>query len=88
MAGKKGTAPNYAPPDRMVGEAERRLITRYSRQQWWRLEQAGQAPRRIQLGANKIGWLESELLAWIREKAAQRDQRAMEAEPCPGTAAE
>jgi prophage regulatory protein len=63
----------YVPPDRIIGEEERRLITGYSRQSWWRLERQGAVPRRIQLGANKVGWLESELLAWVRSKAELRD---------------
>jgi|APTNR8051073442_1049403.scaffolds.fasta_scaffold02272_13 prophage regulatory protein len=68
----------YNPPDRIVGEEERRLITSISRQHWWRLEREGEVPRRIPLGPNKVGWLESELLDWVRSRAALRDQPAAE----------
>lgn len=77
----------YNPPDRIVGEEERRLITSVSRQHWWRLEREGEVPRRIPLGPNKIGWLESELLDWVRSRAALRDQPAAEPASCSRPAA-
>lgn len=82
MSGARQAQP-YNPPDRIVGEDERRLITGYSRQSWWRLEREGKVPRRIPLGANKVGWLQSELLDWLRSRAALRDQAAAEPGSCP-----
>ena len=38
----------------------------------WRWEKAGEFPQRIQLGGNSVGWLESEIDAWIAQKAAER----------------
>jgi prophage regulatory protein len=38
-----------------------------------RLENVGQFPRRIRLSARRIGWLKSELEAWITDRAAARD---------------
>lgn len=55
--------------DRIVREPERRKITGPSSTTWWRLEQRGEAPKRIQIGPNMVGWLESELLEWVRERA-------------------
>lgn len=37
----------------------------------WRLERAGKFPKHIQLGANSIGWRESDIEAWIAERAAE-----------------
>jgi prophage regulatory protein len=37
-----------------------------------RLERAGQFPRRVQVGAGRVAWLESEVEAWIAAKAAAR----------------
>jgi prophage regulatory protein len=37
-----------------------------------RLEAAGQFPKRIRLGQNRVGWLLSEVEAWIDERIAQR----------------
>lgn len=60
--------------DHIVREADRRRMTGLSKITWWRYERAGTAPRRIQLGRNSIGWLRSELEAWVAERAAARGQ--------------
>lgn len=57
-------------------EAERLRITGVSRPQWWRLEAAGKAPKKVQLGPNSIGWLRHELIAWVRERAGRDIQAA------------
>ena len=45
----------------------------YSAMHISRLEKAGVFPRRIQLGANRVGWIEEEIDDWIRAKIAERD---------------
>jgi prophage regulatory protein len=45
----------------------------YSAQHIARLEQAGQFPKRIRLGQNRVAWLLSEIEAWIDERLATRD---------------
>jgi predicted DNA-binding transcriptional regulator AlpA len=55
--------------DRIIREEERRMVTGLSRTTWWRLERNGLAPRRRKLSANSVGWLESELRAWMTSKA-------------------
>ncbi len=42
----------------------------------YREEKAGRFPKRVKLGANSVGWLESEIEEWIREKAEARECRA------------
>ena len=42
-----------------------REVTGLSRSSVWRLEDAGDFPKRIQLSANSVGWREDEILAWI-----------------------
>jgi prophage regulatory protein len=44
----------------------------FSRVHLARLEAAGNFPRRIQLSENSIAWIESEIDAWLAEKAARR----------------
>ena len=44
----------------------------YSRVQIWRLEKSGHFPRRISLGPNRVGWLESEVERWLEERLARR----------------
>ncbi len=56
----------------VVREQGRRKITGLSRVQWWRLEREGLAPRRIRLGRNSVGWIRTELTAWVRARMAQR----------------
>jgi prophage regulatory protein len=44
----------------------------YSRMHLSRLEREGQFPRRIQVSAHRVAWLESELRNWISARAAGR----------------
>lgn len=37
-----------------------------------RLEKAGQFPHRVQMSANRVAWLESEITAWIQRRANAR----------------
>jgi prophage regulatory protein len=50
-----------------------KLIVGISRIQVRRLEKAGKFPKHIQLSANAIGWIESEIHAWINERKAERN---------------
>lgn len=45
----------------------------YCDSQIYRLEKAGQFPRRVRLGCNRVAWLENEIDGWISEKAERRD---------------
>lgn len=38
----------------------------------YRMERAGNFPKRLRLGGNSCGWLASEVEAWINERAAER----------------
>ena len=57
---------------RVLREKDRFRLTGLSRVQVWRLEREGRFPKRIQLGTNSVGWLASELDAWIAAKAKAR----------------
>jgi predicted DNA-binding transcriptional regulator AlpA len=39
----------------------------------WRWERDQRFPARIRIGANRVAWRLSEVLAWIEEKADARD---------------
>jgi hypothetical protein len=41
----------------------------------WRLEKAGRFPRRVKLGPNSVGWVSTEIDAWIEARIAERDAR-------------
>ena len=49
-------------------------VVPYSQTHLWRLERAGQFPRRIKLGPNRVGWLESEINEWIESRLAERPE--------------
>jgi len=38
----------------------------------WRMEKNGDFPKRMRLGGNSCGWLESEINQWIEERLAGR----------------
>ena len=44
----------------------------YSRQHILRLENAGQWPKRVKLGTNRIGWVYDEIVAHLEGLAAKR----------------
>ena len=40
----------------------------------WRMEKAGNFPKRLQLGGNSCGWLIAEVDDWIASRAAARTE--------------
>ncbi|NTU73249.1 AlpA family transcriptional regulator [Candidatus Roizmanbacteria bacterium] len=38
----------------------------------WRMEKDGKFPKRLRLGGNSCGWLESEINGWLAERASAR----------------
>ena len=59
-------------PTRIITQKELASRVPYSSVQIWRLEKAGTFPRRIQLGPNRIGWVEAEVEAWLRKRLDER----------------
>ncbi len=62
-------------PDTILRLPAVRARTGLSRSQIYLLIQRGQFPAQIPLGPNSAGWLESEVDAWIADRAAQRSER-------------
>lgn len=52
--------------DRIVRDEERFRITGISRSAWWEGEKAGRFPKRRRLGPSSVGWLLSDLDAWMK----------------------
>ncbi|MBR1204470.1 AlpA family phage regulatory protein [Bradyrhizobium sp. AUGA SZCCT0051] len=44
----------------------------YTRRHLYTLEAERKFPRRVQLGENRVGWIESEIDDWIAQRAASR----------------
>ena len=52
-----------------------------SRNTVWRLEKAGDFPKRIQFAPRSVGWLEHEIQAWLAEHIANRRVEDLGAQP-------
>lgn len=62
-------------PKQVVSKKELRTVCGipYSPQHIARLEAAGQFPKRIQLGQNRVVWLLKEVEEWLDARIAKRD---------------
>ncbi len=58
---------------RILSKRQVKELVLYSPQQIARLEKAGQFPKRVQLGVNRVGWVEAEVLNWLEERLARRE---------------
>ena len=58
---------------RILSKRQVKELVLYSPQHVARLEAAGQFPKRVQLGACRVGWVEDEVLDWLRAKIDRRD---------------
>ena len=54
---------------RIVTRREFRQIVPYSPQHILRLEKQGKFPKRIQIGARRVGWYLSDVEAWLTDRA-------------------
>lgn len=66
-------------PTRIISLKELAHRVPYSPVQIWRLEKAGTFPRRVQLGPNRVGWVEAEVEAWLRQRMEYRSKYIQEA---------
>ncbi len=54
--------------DRFLRIAEVQKITGLSKGTLWRQERAGRFPKRRHLSQHAVGWLESEITAWVESR--------------------
>ena len=59
---------------RILSKRQVKDLVLYSPQHIARLEKAGQFPKRVPLGPNRVGWVEGEVLDWLHERLAQREE--------------
>ncbi|MGJ5617628.1 helix-turn-helix transcriptional regulator [Sulfitobacter sp. MF3-043] len=59
---------------RLLSKRQVKEMVLYSPQHIARLEKAGQFPQRVQLGSNRVGWVEREVLDWLEVRLARREQ--------------
>lgn len=58
---------------RILSKRQVKELVLYSPQHIARLEKAGQFPQRVQLGPNRVGWVEAEVLDWLEQRLANRE---------------
>jgi prophage regulatory protein len=58
---------------RILSKRQVKELVLYSPQHVARLEAAGQFPKRVRLGVNRVGWVEDEVLDWLRERIDRRE---------------
>lgn len=51
---------------RILSKHDLKELVLYSPQHIARLEKAGLFPQRVKLGPNRVGWVESEVLDWLK----------------------
>lgn len=59
---------------RILSKRQVKELVLYSPQHIARLEAAGQFPKRVRLGQNRVGWVEDEVLDWLRERIDRREE--------------
>ena len=58
---------------RILSKRQVKELVLYSPQHTARLEKAGQFPKRVQLGPNRVGWVEDEVLDWLQQRLESRE---------------
>lgn len=69
--------------DRILPWSQVKIISGLSRTTVWRMQKAGDFPACVQVSSNRVGWWQSELLAWRRARMPRR-QISARSEPTPG----
>ena len=59
---------------RILSKRQLKELVLYSPQHVARLEKAGQFPKRVQLGPNRVGWVEDEVLDWLSVRLESREE--------------
>nr|WP_306263977.1 AlpA family phage regulatory protein [Pararhizobium sp. IMCC3301] len=60
---------------KLLSKRQVKEMVLYSPQHIARLEAAGQFPKRVQLGVNRVGWVEEEVLDWLQSRIDARGQQ-------------
>ena len=58
---------------RILSKRQLKELVLFSPQHIARLEKAGQFPKRVQLGPNRVGWVEAEVLEWLKLRLDGRE---------------
>lgn len=61
---------------RLLSKRQLKEMVLYSPQHIARLEKAGKFPKRVQIGPNRVGWVEAEVRDWLQERLDCREEPA------------
>ncbi len=64
---------NTAQRQRVIRKPELLNMVGLSDPTIWRMEREGSFPKRLRLGGNSCGWLESEVTNWLSERMEARN---------------
>jgi prophage regulatory protein len=64
--------PDLSISDRFVGKPEVLRIVGFSQATLWREVRAGRFPAPVPISANRVGFLESEVKAWMADRIGRR----------------
>lgn len=67
MSARAG-APEASLQDRYITESECHRMSGLPRVTRWRMEKRGEFPQRRRLSPNRVGWLASEVFAWMESR--------------------
>lgn len=56
----------------LIRSGEIETIVPYSMNHIRRLEEAGQFPKRVRVGANRVGWVRAEVEQWLNDRMGER----------------
>lgn len=59
---------------RILSKRQLKELVLYSPQHIARLEKAGAFPKRVQLGPNRVGWVEDEVVDWLQQRLKRREE--------------
>lgn len=60
---------------RILSMKQLRELVLYSPQHIYRLEKAKEFPKRVRLGPNRVGWIESEVHEWLKSRIDDREDQ-------------
>jgi prophage regulatory protein len=58
---------------RILSKRQLKELVLYSPQHVARLEKVGAFPKRVNLGPNRVGWVESEVMDWLQDRLKRRE---------------
>jgi len=65
----------FLPGEKLISFPEVQRIIPVSKTRWYELMQLGEAPRPIKISRQKVAWLESEILDFVNNRIAERNEK-------------